>query len=360
MVAGVGKTYRMLQEGHAEAEAGRDVVVGYLEPHGRRETVAQAEHLELVPRRRVRYRDTELEEMDLPAVLRRAPELCLIDELAHTNAPGGEHAKRYEDVRNVLEAGIDVYSTVNVQHLESLNDQIAEQTGTRVRETLPDDVLGDADEVVLIDVTPEALIERLRAGKVYPAERVETALNNFFRIENLAALREVALRQVAEEVESKRLVGRLGATRGDRLLDTAAPRAVGERLLALVTPQPGSQRIVRRAWRSAQRLQGELDLLWVQQREPSADERAQLNALRRLATVLGAHLIVEPGDDIAETVRRVAAERGTTYVLMGAPKPRNALRRLLAPALPFRLLGLLPGVDLRIVADRTRRTPEKP
>jgi two-component system sensor histidine kinase KdpD len=360
MVAGVGKTYRMLQEGQAEAEAGRDVVVGYLEPHGRRDTVAQAEGLEFVPRRRVPYRDTELEEMDLPAILRRRPELCLIDELAHTNAPGVEHAKRYEDVQDVLATGIDVYSTVNVQHVESLNDQIAEQTGTRVRETLPDDVLGAADEVVLIDLTPEALIERLRAGKVYPAERVETALNNFFRIENLAALREVALRQVAEEVESKRLVANAAPTREDRLLDTAAPQAVGERLLALVKPEVSSQRIVRRAWRSAQRLQGELDLLWVSQHDPSEDERRQLDALRRLATVLGAHLIVEPGDDIADTVRRVATERGTTYVLMGTPKPRSPLRRLLQPALPFRLLSLLPGVDLRIVADRTRRTPEKP
>jgi two-component system sensor histidine kinase KdpD len=360
MAAGVGKTYRMLQEGQAEAEAGRDVVIGYLEPHGRRETVAQAERLDVVPRRRLRYRDSELEEMDLPAILERAPELCLIDELAHTNAPGVEHEKRYEDVGAVLAAGIDVYSTVNVQHLESLNDRVAEQTGARVRETVPDDVLGDADEVVLVDLTPEALIERLRAGKVYPPERVETALNNFFRIENLAALREVALRQVAEEVESKRLVAAAGRTRGDRLLDTAAPGAVGERLLALVTPQPSSQRIVRRAWRSAQRLQGELDLLWVQQREPSADERAQLDALRRLASVLGAHLMIERGDDVAETVRRVAGERGTTYVLMGTPKPRGALRRLLQPALPFRLLSLLPGVDLRIVADRTRRTPEKP
>jgi two-component system, OmpR family, sensor histidine kinase KdpD len=359
MAAGVGKTYRMLQEAQAESEAGRDVVIGYLEPHGRRETIAQAEGLEVVPRRRVRYRDTELEEMDLPGVLARDPELCLVDELAHTNAPGVEHEKRYEDVEAVRAAGIDVYSTVNVQHLESLNDQVAEQTGTRVRETVPDDVLGDADEVVLVDVTPEALIERLRAGKVYPAERVETALNNFFRIENLAALREVALRQVAEEVESKRLVAAAGPTRADRLLDTAAPRAVGERLLALVTPQPGSQRIVRRAWRSAQRLHGELDLLWVQVREPTPEEREQLDALRRLSTVLGAHLMIEPGDDIAETVRRVAAERGTTYVLMGTPKPRNALRRLLQPALPFRLLSLLPGVDLRIVADRTR-IGEKP
>ena len=151
------------------------------------------------------YRDVTLDEMDLPEVLARAPELCLIDELAHTNAPGLEHGKRYEDVRDVLDAGIDVFSTVNVQHLESLNDQVAELTGTRVRETLPDGVLGEADEVVLVDLTPEALIQRLRMGKVYPGERVEAALNGFFKLENLAALREVALRQVAENVEAKRL-----------------------------------------------------------------------------------------------------------------------------------------------------------
>src|SRR5665811_803739 len=184
MAAGVGKTYRMLQEGQAEAEAGRDVVIGYLEPHGRAETVAQAQGLEVVPRRRVSYRDTVLEEMDLPAILRREPELCLIDELAHTNAPGVEHEKRYEDVRDVLDAGIDVYSTVNVQHLESLNEQVAQLTGARVRETIPDEVLSMADEVVLIDLTPEALIARLRAGKVYPRDRVQAALNNFFKIEN--------------------------------------------------------------------------------------------------------------------------------------------------------------------------------
>ena len=225
MAAGVGKTYRMLQEGQAEAEAGRDVVVGYLEPHGRAETLALAERLEVVPRRRVSYRDTTLEEMDLPAILRREPELCLIDELAHTNAPGVEHDKRYEDIADVLKAGIDVYSTVNVQHLESLNDQIAELTGTRVRETVPDDVIGSADDVVLIDITPESLIERLLAGKVYPGERIQAALNNFFKIENLSALREVSLRQVAEEIEHKRLPAASGGrAREERLIDTAAPR----------------------------------------------------------------------------------------------------------------------------------------
>lgn len=364
MAAGVGKTYRMLQEGQAEAEAGRDVVIGYLEPHGRAETLTQAHGLETVPRRRISYRDTILQEMDLPAILRRDPELCLIDELAHTNPPGGPHDKRYQDIAEVLHAGIDVYSTVNVQHLESLNDQVAELTGTRVRETVPDAVLASADDVVLIDITPESLIERLLAGKIYPGERIQTALNNFFKIENLSALREVSLRQVAEEIEAKRIPTNPTEThnrgRDERLIDTPAPQAIGERLLALITPQPQSQRVVRRAWRSAQRLGAELDLLWVTDHDPNHEEQQQLDALRRLASVLGAHLLIEHGDDIARVTQRIAHERGTTYILIGAPKPRNALRRLTQPALPFRLLALLPSVDLRIVADRTQRTKENP
>ena len=359
MAAGVGKTYRMLQEGQAEAMTGRDVVIGYLEPHGRLETLEQAAGLEVVPRRRVEYRDTALEEMDLPGVLRRDPELCLIDELAHTNAPGAEHPKRYEDVQDVLAIGVDVYSTVNVQHLESLNDQVAELTGTRVRETVPDAVLAAADDVVLIDITPDSLIERLLAGKVYPQERVQTALNNFFKVENLSALREVALRQVAEEVEHKRNPldgdGARPWSRGERLVDGGAPTAIAERLLALVTPDPSSQRIVRRAWRSAQRLGAELDLLWVSDHEPDAEEREQLDALRRLASVLGAHLLVENGEDVAPVTQRVAQDRGTTYVLMGTPQPRGALRRLTSQTLPAQLLELLPGIDLRIVADRSKR-----
>jgi two-component system sensor histidine kinase KdpD len=300
--------------------------------------------------------------MDLPAILRREPELALIDELAHTNAPGLEHDKRYEDIADVLGAGIDVYSTVNVQHLESLNDQVAELTGTRVRETVPDAVIGSADDVVLIDITPESLIERLLAGKVYPGERIQAALNNFFKIENLSALREVSLRQVAEEIEAKRIpssgIESYGRGRDERLIESAGPQAIGERLLALITPRPQSQRVVRRAWRSAQRLGAELDLLWVADHDPSGDEQEQVDALRRLASVLGAHLLIEHGDDVALVAQRVAHERGTTYVLIGAPKPRSPLRRLAQPALPFRLLALLPGVDLRIVADRTQRTKE--
>jgi two-component system sensor histidine kinase KdpD len=355
MAAGVGKTYRMLQEGQAEAEAGRDVVIGYLEAHGRAETEMQARGLELVPRRRVPYRETTIEEMDVAAILARRPELCLIDELAHTNAIGVEHAKRWQDVEDVLAAGIDVFSTVNVQHLESLNDQVADLTSTRVRETIPDTVLNSADEVVLIDLTPRALIERLRAGKIYKPDRIEAALNNFFKVENLSALREVALRQVAEEVEAKRLAPS-GPAREERLTQTAAPQAVGERLLALINLSPASQRVVRRAYRSAQRLSAELDLLHVA--KPGAitrlDENPQLGAIRRLASVLGAHLLLEEGDSIAEVAARVARDRGTTYILMGRPNPRGALQRLSKPALPYELLRELPGVDLRIVADRTQ------
>jgi two-component system sensor histidine kinase KdpD len=354
MAAGVGKTYRMLQEGRAEFEAGRNVVIGYLEPHGRAETEAQADGLPRMARRRVTWRDVALEEMDLPGILDRRPELCLIDELAHTNVPGVEHGKRYEDVADVLAAGIDVFSTVNVQHLESLNDQVAELTGVRVRETFPDSVLKQADEVVLVDLTPPDLIERLQAGKVYPAERVPAALNGFFKVENLEALREVALRQVAEDVEAKRLKGDVLRPREDRLAGSAAPQAVAERLLALATPQPESQRVVRRAWRSAQRLGAELDILLVLRGPLSEAEREQIDALERLASLLGAQLIVEEGDDVAETAARVASERGTTYVLMGPPGRRSLMRRFSEP-LPERLLRLLPGVDVRIVADRSRR-----
>ena len=295
--------------------------------------------------------------MDLPGDPQAPARARLIDELAHTNAPGLEHAKRYEDVDDVLAAGIDVFSTVNVQHLESLNDQVAELTGIRVRETVPDAVIGAADEVVLIDITPQSLIERLVAGKVYPAERVPAALNNFFKVENLSALREVALRQVAEEVEAKRiLVDGVGRPGDERLIDTAAPGPSASDCSRWSQPNPRSQRVVRRAWRSAQRLGAELDILWVTDHDANAEEQEQLDALRQLASVLGAHLLIEHGDDVAAVAQRVANDRGTTYVLMGTPKPRGALRRLTRPALPDRLLEALPGVDLRIVADRTKRT----
>jgi two-component system sensor histidine kinase KdpD len=375
MAPGVGKTYRMLQEGRSEAESGRDVVIGYLEPHGRADTIAQAEGLETIPRRTVIYRGRPLEEMDLPAVLARRPELCLIDELAHTNAPGVEHEKRYEDVRDVLDAGIDVFSTVNVQHLESLKDQVSQLTGTRVRETIPDEVLSSADEVVLVDLTPEELIARLRAGKVYRPERVPAALNHFFKIENLSALRETALRQVAEDVEVKRLVREPGAIvrRDEDGLAAAgepSPQPITERLLALATLAPRSEYVVRRAWRSAQRLGADLDVLVVRPpgRAPRAEDRKRLEELRRMTSMLGARLHVEQAEDVADVAISTARSLGSTYVFMGTPSSRRGLGRLFAPNDGRRLLGRLldelPGIDVRIVADPALRgapdVPEEP
>ncbi|MGD0456051.1 MAG: histidine kinase, partial [Solirubrobacteraceae bacterium] len=230
-----------------------------------------------------------------------------------------------------------------------------ELSGIRVRETIPDAILGRADEVVLIDLTPEALLERLRAGKVYPVERIDAALNNFFRIENLSALREVALRQVAEEVGAKRLTTELVGSRVESLA-SEAPQAVGERLLALVEPYPGAQRLVRRAWRSAQRLGAGLDLLWVRTpgKELTDEQQRSLVALRQLASVLGARMLEEESDDLPGAIAEVVGRRGTTYILIGASRPPRGLARLRTP-LPQRLMARLPGVDVRIVADRSQR-----
>jgi two-component system, OmpR family, sensor histidine kinase KdpD len=349
--AGVGKTYAMLGEGHRRAERGADVVVALAETHGRPLTAALLDGLETIPRRPVTYRGAGFEEMDLDAVLARHPEIALVDEFAHSNVPGSRHEKRWQDVEELLDAGIDVISTVNIQHLESLNDAIAELTDVRVRETFPDQVLEDADEVVLVDLTPEALQERLRAGKVYSPERVGVALDNFFRSDRLSALRELALREVAEGV---------GARRQALVLDPLSAQAVAERVLALVTPEPRSQRILRRAWRSAERLGAPLDALWVRPRghDLSPDEQVQLAALRRLAVVLGAHFLEEEGDDLVATVRRVVGERGSTYVLVGTPD-ESRRREILRGSLVSALVRELPGIDIRVIAnraDRERRT----
>ncbi len=347
MAPGVGKTYRMLQEGRAAHAEGRDVVIGYLEPHDRPETAVLAEGLEQVPKLRSEYGGLQLEEMDVDAVIRRAPELALIDELAHSNLPEARNEKRWQDIDEVLDAGIDVISTVNIQHLESLNDAIAELTEVRVRETFPDSVLEEADEVVLVDLSPEALQERLRAGKVYPRDRTDAALTNFFRSDRLSALRELALREVAEDV---------GARRQAAVLDPLSAQAVAERVLALVTPEPRSQRILRRAWRSAERLGAPLDALWVHKpgRDLDEDQQVQLAALRRLAIILGAHFLEEEGDDLVATVRRVAAERGSTYVLVGTPD-ESRRREILRGSLVSALVRELPGIDIRVVANRADR-----
>jgi two-component system, OmpR family, sensor histidine kinase KdpD len=347
MAAGVGKTYRMLLEGRQAEEEGSDVVIGYLEPHDRPETTALAEGLEIVPRLRTQQGTLELEEMDVDEVIRRAPQLGLIDELAHTNARGMRNEKRWQDIEEVLDAGIDVISTVNVQHLESLNDAIFELTDVRVRETFPDRILDEADEVVLVDLSPQELQERLRAGKVYPRERVDVALENFFRADKLAALRELALREVADDVEAKRVA---------QTLEPLSQQAVADRVLALVEPQAKSQRIMRRAWRSAQRLGTDMDAVWVKPpgRPPTEEEATQLAALRRLAGILGAHFLEEEGDDLVATVRRVADERGSTYIFVGTPD-ESRRREIFGGSLLSRMVRELPGLDIRVVANRADR-----
>jgi two-component system sensor histidine kinase KdpD len=347
MAAGVGKTYRMLQEGRQARLEGVDVVLGYLEPHDRPETAALADGLETVGHLVSTRGGLELMEMDVDAVIARKPELALVDELAHTNLPEARNRKRHEDIDEILEAGIDVTSTVNIQHLESLNDDVFELTGVRVRETFPDRILDEADEVVLVDLTPEALQDRLRAGKVYSPTRVEAALDNFFRLDNLSSLRELVLRELADDVEARRTT---------TVLDPASQQAVAERILVLVTPEARSQRILRRAFRSGQRLGSEIDAVWVRRpgRELSEAETVSLAALRRLASILGAHFLEVEGDNLPEAVRRIVAERGSTYVFVGTPD-ESRRTEILRGSLVSKLVRDLPGVDIRVVADRVLR-----
>jgi two-component system sensor histidine kinase KdpD len=347
MAAGVGKTYRMLQEGRQAHAEGRDVVIGYLEAHDRPETSALAEGIEVVARRSVFEGGLAIDELDVDAVIARKPELALVDELAHTNASDMRNPKRYQDIEEILAAGIDVISTVNVQHLESLNDAVFELTQVRVRETFPDSILDEADEVVLVDLSPQALQERLRAGKVYPQENVERALLNFFTSDNLNSLRELALREVAEDVERRR---------APTVLDPLSQQAVGERILALVKPHPKAQRLLRRAWRSAQRLDAEIDALWVRPADIvlTQEEEVALAALRRLSSILGVHFL-EAGDagDVVEAIRRVAVERRSTYLFVGTPT-EGRVTEVLRGSFVMRLVRALPGVDIRVVADRGR------
>ena len=346
MAAGVGKTYAMLEEGHQLLAEGKDVVIAWLESHGRAETAAMAEGIEVVPPREVVHRGITLREMDTPAVIARRPEVALVDELAHTNAPDSPHPKRYSDVEDLLLAGIDVISTVNVQHLESLNDRVYELTEVRVRETIPDAVLLDADEVVLVDLTPEALQARLRAGKVYPAERVEAALLNFFTTANLGTLREVALREVAGAVDERMHRDMPGPSGGSE------PVPIADRVMVVARPERGAQRLVRTAWRAARRLGAELDVVCIEGRMNEEAER-QRDLVRGLAVTLGAHFLALPDEELAEAIAALVRERGVTRLAMSTPRVRGDDG---PPAgdLLYALLERLEGVDMLLIADRPR------
>jgi two-component system sensor histidine kinase KdpD len=310
---GVGKTYEMLVAARRRKEEGVDVVVGVVEAHGRAETEAQLSGLEVIPRHPVEYKGRTLEEMDLDAILVRRPQLVLVDELAHSNAPGSHHPKRYLDVQDLLAAGIDVYSTMNVQHVESLNDVVARITRIRVRETVPDSVVDAADDVELVDTTPADLIARLGEGKVYVREQAQRALKHYFSPGNLTALRELALRRTAERVDDQMLsYMREHAITG--------PWGAGERVLVCVDPGPDSANTVRAAKRTAQGLDAELIALYVETERHtllSEAEQARLAEALRLAEQLGAEVVRVPARSVVEEILAVARQRNVTRVVVG-------------------------------------------
>jgi two-component system, OmpR family, sensor histidine kinase KdpD len=360
-VAGSGKTYAMLSEGHRRETRGTDVVVGYVETHGRPQTLAQLGDLEVLARKQVTYRGVTLEEMDTEAILARHPEVVLVDELAHTNAPGSRHPKRYQDVEELMDAGIDVVTTLNIQHLESLNDLVASITGVRVRETLPDRILDQAEEVELVDISPHALRQRMRHGNIYPPERIEPALNNFFREGNLTALRELALRRTAEKTETQ-----LQQYMTEHHISQLWPAS--ERVLVGFDHRKHSRQVLRDAWRLAHGLHADLIAISIQpmgylawtskliglfkyggeaQRHREA-ARHRLEEHMLLAEDLGAEVIRIQSTDIARSLVEVAKERQVTQMVLGQPT-RSRWEEILRGSMINRLLRLHVGVDIHLV-----------
>ena len=312
---GVGKTYEMLQQAHARKKDGYDVVVGIVETHGRKETEALLQGLDVVPRRHIQYKGQWLEEMDLDAIIARRPQIILVDELAHTNVEGSRHPKRYLDVEELMSHGIDVYTTVNIQHIESLNDVVAQITHVRVRETVPDAVFDRADAVELVDLTPDDLIQRLKEGKVYVPRQAERALEHFFSPANLTALRELALRRTAERVDEQLLTEmQAHAIQG--------PWAAGERILVCISEDPRAAGLVRYAKRLADRLHGPWVALYVEGRRSvqlSEEERDRIADTLRLAEALGGEAITIPAGDrhIADDVIGYAQANNVTQIIIG-------------------------------------------
>src|SRR5512147_258251 len=312
---GVGKTYAMLEAAHEQRRDGVDVVIGVVETHGRAETEALVKGLEVMPRHAVDYRGTVLQEFDLDAALARRPTVILIDELAHSNASGMRHAKRWQDVQELLKAGITVYTTVNVQHLESLNDVVAQITGVRVRETVPDSVLERADDVELIDLPPDDLLQRLRDGKVYVPEQIQHAIQNFFAKGNLIALRELALRRTAERVDQQ-----MEVYRRDHSVVRTWPAA--ETIMVCVNMKPRGPRLIRAARTMTTGLHAKWIAVYVQTprhlRMPQAD-RDRVNQTLRLAELLGAETVVLSGANVVQELLSYARTRNVTKIIVGKP-----------------------------------------
>ncbi|GAC1507086.1 MAG: hypothetical protein NVS2B16_01740 [Chloroflexota bacterium] len=350
---GVGKTVAMLQEGHRRKNRGTDVVVAFVETHGRSHTEQQIEDLEVIPPREILYRGVKLREMDSDAVQERHPKVALVDELAHTNAPGSIRKKRYEDVHSLLQAGISVIATLNVQHIESLNDIVYQMTGVTVNETVPDWVVDQAEQVELIDMAPEALIQRMKHGNIYPSEQVRRALDNYFTLGNLTSLRDLALRATAKEVEQK-----LDGYMRDHGTGTSAP--VGERVMVAVDHRHIGKALIRRGWRAAAALKGELIVVHVEPLEgrrqvQSIAEERQLRANLQLADELGAAVVRLRGK-VSEQLIDYARSHHISELIIGHPS-HGRWEEFLHGSVTSDILRKMPGIDVHVIADRER--PQK-
>ena len=346
--AGVGKTYAMLNEGHRRLGRGADVVIGFVECHGRTLTEQLIAGLEEVPRKVVEYRGSRLQEMDLDAVLRRRPKIALVDELAHTNVPGsGRNEKRWQDVMEILAAGIDVITTVNIQHLESIADEVEHMTGARVRERVPDWVVRKADQIELVDSSPEQLRRRMVHGNIYPKERVAQALNHFFRTDNLIALRELALRFLADESDEELLENL-------RRHDSKVVWETCERIMVAVTPDRDSAGLIRRAARIASRLKADLDVVHVAPADGATRNRGATDKLRELAANVGARWHEVEDDDPVRSIARFAREHQITQIVIGSSS-RNRWQQLTGGGSNvtriLREAGSV-GIDVHVIARR--------
>ena len=311
MSPGVGKTYRMLEEGHRLRAEGIDVAIGLLETHNRAETLAKSIGLEQIPRQPIACNGVTFTEMDVKAILARQPQLVLVDELAHTNIPGSEREKRYQDVEQILADGIDVYSTVNIQHLESLNDTVAQLTGIVVRERIPDRILETADEVVVVDVTPETLQERLRDGKIYAPEKIDSSLKNFFQRRNLAALRELALREVADNIEDTQ------QSKGDEIVPASCN--IHERVLVCISTYPNTLQLLRRGARVAHYMHARFYVLFVNEpdRFLTKAESLHIATCERLCQEFGGEFVRVQDYNVIKAIAQTAQQYRVTQIVMG-------------------------------------------
>jgi two-component system sensor histidine kinase KdpD len=343
MAPGVGKTYRMLEEGHELKQQGIDAVIGLLETHGRKETAEKAQGLEMIPRKEMIRGEMKLTEMDVEAILTRQPQLVLVDELAHTNIPGSPTEKRYQDVELLLESGLDVYSTVNIQHLESLNDLVARITGVVVRERVPDRLLEEADEVVVVDVTPQTLEERLLEGKIYAPEKIQQSLENFFQRRHLIALRELALREVADNIEESALTSTL----------ESQYCSIHERVLVCISTYPNSMQLLRRGARIADYMKAKFYTVFVMHPERflTKEESLHIETCEKLTKEFGGEFLRITNPDIPKAIAEIAQQQRITQVVLGHSQ-KSRWESFWQGSFVNRLLRYLKNIDLHIIAEK--------